>query len=41
MFLIDAWSYKIDDCDVVPGLTSRANSMAEHEAEGEALSIAS
>ena len=31
MFLIDARSYKIDDGDVVPRLTSRAESMAEHE----------
>ena len=31
MFLVDARSHKIDDGDVVARLTSRTESMAEHE----------
>jgi hypothetical protein len=34
MFLVDARPHKIDDGDVVPRLTSRTESMAEHEPEG-------
>jgi len=33
MFLVDARSHEIDDGDVVPRLTSRTESMAEHEPE--------
>ena len=33
MFLVDARPHKIDDGDVVPRLTSRTESMAEHEPE--------
>ncbi len=34
MFLVDVGPHKIDDGDVVPRLTSRTESMAEHEPEG-------
>ncbi len=34
MFLVDARPHEIDDGDVVPRLTSRTESMAEHEPEG-------
>lgn len=34
MFLVDARAHKIDDGDVVPRMTSRTESMAEHEPEG-------
>src|ERR1700727_513775 len=33
MFLVDARSHKIDDGDVVPRLTSRTESVAEHETQ--------
>src|SRR5208337_177537 len=34
VFLVDAGPHKIDDGDVVPRLTSRTESMAEHEPKG-------
>jgi hypothetical protein len=34
MFLVDARPHEIDDGDVVARLTSRTDSMAEHEPEG-------
>ncbi len=34
MFLVHARTHKVDDSDVVPRLTSRTESMAEHEPEG-------
>ena len=34
MFLVDARPHKIDDGDVVPRLTSRTESMAEHKPQG-------
>jgi len=34
MFLVDTRTHKIDDGDVVSRLTSRTESMTEHESEG-------
>ncbi len=34
MFLADARPHKLNDCDMVPRLTSRTESMAEHKPEG-------
>lgn len=34
MFLVDARTHEVDNSDVVPRLTSRTESMAEHESQG-------